>query len=165
MTLCPCGSGDTLNDCCSPYIDGSAQAASAEILMRARYTAHTLGTMPFILKTHHPATRTDIDEAATAKWARESEWMGLEIINVDAGGADDTAGKIEFIARYRDGAKRRHAHHEVGVFEKYHGQWFFKDAEVPEIQQYRRDMPKQGRNDPCACGSGKKYKKCCGQAA
>jgi len=26
-----------------------------------------------------------------------------------------------------------------------------------------RDMPKVGRNDPCPCGSGKKYKKCCGQ--
>ena len=27
----------------------------------------------------------------------------------------------------------------------------------------RRDMPKVGRNDPCSCGSGKKYKKCCGK--
>jgi len=27
----------------------------------------------------------------------------------------------------------------------------------------RRDTPKVGRNDPCPCGSGKKYKKCCGQ--
>ncbi|HMP72135.1 MAG TPA: preprotein translocase subunit SecA [Kiritimatiellia bacterium] len=26
----------------------------------------------------------------------------------------------------------------------------------------RRDVPKVGRNDPCPCGSGKKYKKCCG---
>ncbi len=26
----------------------------------------------------------------------------------------------------------------------------------------RRDQPKVGRNDPCPCGSGKKYKKCCG---
>ena len=26
----------------------------------------------------------------------------------------------------------------------------------------RRDMAKVGRNDPCPCGSGKKYKKCCG---
>ncbi len=26
----------------------------------------------------------------------------------------------------------------------------------------RRDIPKVGRNDPCPCGSGKKYKKCCG---
>ena len=30
---------------------------------------------------------------------------------------------------------------------------------------YVRDSPKIGRNDPCPCGSGKKYKKCCGQAA
>jgi preprotein translocase subunit SecA len=29
-------------------------------------------------------------------------------------------------------------------------------------QPVRRDMPKVGRNDPCPCGSGKKYKKCCG---
>lgn len=28
---------------------------------------------------------------------------------------------------------------------------------------YKRDMPKVGRNDPCSCGSGKKYKKCCGK--
>jgi hypothetical protein len=29
-------------------------------------------------------------------------------------------------------------------------------------ETYRRDVPKIGRNDPCPCGSGKKYKKCCG---
>ncbi|MBW6502633.1 MAG: SEC-C domain-containing protein, partial [Bacteroidales bacterium] len=26
-----------------------------------------------------------------------------------------------------------------------------------------RATPKIGRNDPCPCGSGKKYKKCCGK--
>ena len=26
----------------------------------------------------------------------------------------------------------------------------------------QRDEPKVGRNDPCPCGSGRKYKKCCG---
>lgn len=30
-------------------------------------------------------------------------------------------------------------------------------------QTVRRDMPKVGRNDPCPCGSGKKYKHCCGR--
>jgi preprotein translocase subunit SecA len=34
------------------------------------------------------------------------------------------------------------------------------DSKVPPI---KRDSPKVGRNDPCPCGSGKKYKKCCGQ--
>ena len=28
----------------------------------------------------------------------------------------------------------------------------------------KRDAPKVGRNDACPCGSGKKYKQCCGQA-
>jgi len=29
----------------------------------------------------------------------------------------------------------------------------------------RRSMPKVGRNEPCPCGSGKKYKNCCGRVA
>ena len=33
------------------------------------------------------------------------------------------------------------------------------------IRQVKRDEPKVGRNDPCPCGSGKKYKKCHGAAA
>ena len=36
--------------------------------------------------------------------------------------------------------------------------------EMAPAQPFRRAEPKQGRNDPCACGSGKKYKKCHGKA-
>jgi uncharacterized protein len=32
-----------------------------------------------------------------------------------------------------------------------------------ESATYRRLGPKVGRNDPCPCGSGKKYKQCCGK--
>ena len=39
-----------------------------------------------------------------------------------------------------------------------------QDQEVPDIQiSFRRDTPKVGRNEPCPCGSGKKYKNCCGK--
>lgn len=165
MSLCPCGTGKPLSECCVPFINGDEKASHAELLMRARYTAHTLGNMDFILATHHPSTRTDIDQAATARWARESEWLGLTILEVEGGGPEDDKARIEFKARYRDGARRRHVHHERGVFERYHNQWYFKDAEVPEVDQFRRDNPKQGRNETCACGSGLKYKKCCGKAA
>ncbi len=34
-----------------------------------------------------------------------------------------------------------------------------------KIETFRREAPKVGRNDPCPCGSGKKFKKCCGKAA
>ena len=38
------------------------------------------------------------------------------------------------------------------------------EQEVPVQITYRREEPKIGRNDPCPCGSGKKYKNCCGKA-
>lgn len=38
------------------------------------------------------------------------------------------------------------------------------EADKPMIPQtYTRDQPKVGRNEPCPCGSGKKYKQCCGK--
>ena len=36
--------------------------------------------------------------------------------------------------------------------------------EPQKVETIRRDGAKVGRNDPCPCGSGKKYKKCHGQA-
>jgi uncharacterized protein YchJ len=30
------------------------------------------------------------------------------------------------------------------------------------LKPITREAPKVGRNDPCSCGSGKKFKKCCG---
>ena len=36
-------------------------------------------------------------------------------------------------------------------------------GETIKVETVRREEPKVGRNDPCTCGSGKKYKKCCGQ--
>ena len=43
-----------------------------------------------------------------------------------------------------------------------------RDAEpqAPEIElPIKRELPKVGRNDPCPCGSGKKFKNCCGRTA
>ncbi len=36
-------------------------------------------------------------------------------------------------------------------------------ARTPRTAPFEREGPKVGRNDPCPCGSGKKYKKCCGR--
>lgn len=44
---------------------------------------------------------------------------------------------------------------------KIHAYWYARRGESHTI---RCDSPKPGRNDPCPCGSGKKYKKCCGAA-
>lgn len=41
--------------------------------------------------------------------------------------------------------------------------WIWDDEFFAEQQPFVRQNPKIGRNDPCPCGSGKKYKKCCGK--
>jgi SEC-C motif-containing protein len=41
------------------------------------------------------------------------------------------------------------------------GIWYFHDGELKKAPPVKHG-PKIGRNDPCPCGSGKKYKKCCG---
>lgn len=43
----------------------------------------------------------------------------------------------------------------------------FREAvyEREVAKTYQREHPKVGRNDPCPCGSGKKFKKCCGVAS
>jgi len=161
MSKCPCGSQLRLDDCCAPYIRSGKKPETAEQLMRARYTAHTLADIGFIVRTHHPANRSDIDEASTAKWAKESEWLGLDILDIEGGQSEDKRARVEFIARYRDSASTRHDHAEIALFEKHNNEWYFKDAEMPKVRQYVRDVPKQGRNEPCNCGSGKKFKKCC----
>jgi preprotein translocase subunit SecA len=34
-----------------------------------------------------------------------------------------------------------------------------------DLAPVRREVPKVGRNEPCPCGSGKKFKNCCGRTA
>jgi SEC-C motif-containing protein len=53
-------------------------------------------------------------------------------------------------------------HHELAEFAKEDGQWYFVDGRAPKHVQSIRQGPKIGRNDPCPCGSGRKFKKCCG---
>ena len=128
--------------------------------MRSRYTAYTLHDMPYLAATLHPGQRNDYDEAGAAKWARESEWEGLEIVNVSD--LTEHSGKVEFRARYRRDGQQL-AHHELAEFRKSGGTWYFYDGRMVGPGQYTRETPKVGRNNPCPCGSGRKYKKCCGR--
>ena len=83
-TACPCQSGLSYDACCEPLIKGTRRAASPEALMRARYSAFAKAEMPFLRETLHPGQRSDYDEAGATQWARESDWTGLDIIQVTA---------------------------------------------------------------------------------
>lgn len=159
---CPCGSGASLDVCCKPVIDGAAKAATAEALMRSRYTAYVLQDINYLASTLHASELRDFDKNATETWARDSTWLGLEIVKTSAGAADDKEGTVEFKARYeRDGVT--HEHHELSRFRKIDGAWLYCGGKDVGPVQFQREAPKTGRNEPCPCGSGKKYKKCCGR--
>lgn len=162
---CPCGSGRPLAACCGRFLDAGEQPETAEELMRARYTAHTRVDLDYIARTHDPASREDIDQEATRRWAERAEWLGLDILETRAGGPGDRTGTVEFVAHYRERGDRQR-HHELASFRRDEGgHWLFVDAQTPEITTRRREGPRVGRNDPCPCGSGRKFKKCCGSAA
>jgi preprotein translocase subunit SecA len=53
---------------------------------------------------------------------------------------------------------------QVGANAQNQQEMYYNTSEEPaKVETYRREQPKVGRNDPCPCGSGKKYKKCCGK--
>ncbi|MDH5490482.1 MAG: YchJ family metal-binding protein, partial [Myxococcales bacterium] len=58
---CPCGSGSKQNECCGPLMQGEAQAETAEALMRSRYSAFAVGNVEYIVATHHPESRDEVD--------------------------------------------------------------------------------------------------------
>ena len=162
MGKCPCGSDKTYDVCCLPVINGSKDAYTAEELMRARYSAFVKTEIDFLYNSISPAQQSDFNYEDATDWSKNSEWEGLEIIETVDGGPDDDTGTVEFIARFKqDNEEIRH--HELASFEKIDGKWVFMDGIVPKPKQVIRETPKVGRNEPCPCGSGKKYKKCCGK--
>ncbi len=162
MTDCPCGSGLDYAVCCEPCIRGVSPAATAVALMRSRYTAYVKNEIPYLGETLHPQHRSDWDEDATRRWSENAEWKSLEVLGTQAGEADDDEGLVEFLAVFNeDNVDKRH--HETSRFRKHKDRWYYVDGELPKPKTQRNETPKVGRNDPCPCGSGKKYKKCCGR--
>jgi SEC-C motif-containing protein len=160
MKSCPCGSGAAYSDCCEPVITGARPAETAEKLMRARYSAYVGVQMDFVFETTHPGHRTGYDHKGTKEWAESADWQGLEIVETKKGGPDDATGEVEFIARFLDKGILRE-HHENAQFKREKGRWLFTDGTMVKAKPI--SVTKIGRNDPCTCGSGLKYKKCCGK--
>jgi SEC-C motif-containing protein len=130
--------------------------------MRSRYSAYAEHSVNYIIDTCTKNGKDDIDLKQTKDWSEQSRWLGLKIISVEKGGVADAEGTVEFEAVYeRNGL--RDVHHEVGRFKKENDTWLYENGEVAP-QTIVRSGPKIGRNDPCPCGSGKKYKHCHGKA-
>lgn len=153
---CPCNSGQDYADCCAPILTGERVAPTAESLMRARYCAYSLNNAGFLADSWHPSTRpADTDPAEQGL-----VWQQLDVISCEAGGEDDNQGTVEFIATFKLNGQTNHLH-EVSDFLKEDGQWFYVDGKQKKGTTIT-SAKKIGRNQACLCGSGKKYKRCCG---
>lgn len=158
MTPCPCQSGQSFEACCGPILAG-APAPTALALMRSRYTAYARGDVAHLARTLAPEHRAGFDAADVSAGMRETQWLGLEILDAEDGGEADSTGIVEFVARFQRQGQIR-ALHERSRFrrDENDGRWVYVDGETV-VQPAK----KPGRNDPCPCGSGKKFKQCCGR--
>lgn len=154
-TQCPCGLPIAFEQCCGVYISGVKPAATAEALMRSRYVAYVLKNKHYLLETWHPSTRPKGDDLLNDQVV----WTGLEILSTKNGLAGDHTGEVAFRASCR--IKNKPAGiDENSEFVCENDRWFYVDGAA--IAPIRSSQQKIGRNELCACGSGKKYKRCCG---
>ncbi|UUM29755.1 YchJ family protein [Vibrio japonicus] len=164
MSLCPCGSQKAYSDCCEPIHHDSSLAKTPEQLMRSRYSAHVKKLTDYVVATYHPSCDAQAQRAEIAE-SIDSDWCGLDVVSCE-NGSSDNEGFVTFKA-YFDLDGKQYCLEERSRFVRENNQWFYIDGTFPsEPEDERLSQPiaslKVGRNDPCICGSGKKFKKCCG---
>lgn len=163
---CPCGSTLSYADCCAPLHVGQKFADTAAQLMRARYAAFVLQHVEYIVATTAPFQQPLLNTQAISDWAQQTDWAGLEVIShlVKLG---KRHAQVEFKAYFHlpDSSvldlavlDSKGVHHELSTFVNIPtpgtSRWYFLDPTVV--------MPVT-QKQPCPCGSGEKYKRCCGQ--
>lgn len=177
MKDCPCGLESPYTDCCGRLIRGSGYADTAEDLMRSRYSAFALQEWDYLVSTLCSAERAKKTASDFEKGSGDLQWEKLEIHGTRQGGREDDEGKVEFAAHYSESGDE-FSIHETAHFFKEDGRWVYSEkksnshvhaagdscghSHEPK-KPVVRESAKVGRNDPCPCDSGKKYKKCCGK--
>ena len=121
---CPCGSALTFQQCCEPIISGQQDALTCGQLMRSRYTAFTLADADYLMRSQHADTRQIQESGAVKKWAKSVKWMGLVILDTQAGSAHDETGYVEFRAFYQEAGQMQQIH-EKSFFKRENLKWVY----------------------------------------
>jgi SEC-C motif-containing protein len=111
----------------------------------------------YLIDSTHISQRANNSKTDIEACAKESHWQKLEIIDCKNGLSDDSVGEVEFKAYYHDSKNTLQIHHEKSIFKKENEDWFYVNGTIIPLKTIIN------RNDTCACGSGKKFKKCCGK--
>jgi len=127
--------------------------------MRSRFTAHVASNFAYLHRTYLPTAHLPYVEEAVDSPA---PWTRLIVHAHEPGSTPDQAF-VEFSAYFVDDG-REQVLQEKSEFQRVDGEWFYARP-VRMGPAPKKSPPKPGRNDPCPCGSGKKYKRCCGAKA
>lgn len=127
---CPCGQ-PSFDKCCGRFITGGQIPATAELLMRSRYSAYALRDETYLRATWFPETLPE--EELTSE--TDVKWIGLDIKKHQYAAGSDAA-TVEFVARFKVGGKA-HRLHEISNFVRQpdgEGQmrWYYVDGSFPE---------------------------------
>lgn len=126
IIFCHCGTAIPYASCCGRFHSALEMPASAEKLMRSRYSAYVLGLEDYLLATWHESTRpasVDFSDAAKTKW------LGLEIKRTST--IDSYHAQVEFVARYKTGGQSAVRLHEISNFFLENGKWFYVSGVFP----------------------------------
>jgi SEC-C motif domain protein len=155
---CSCGSGLDFSACCEPIITGKRKAATAEQLMCARFTAHVANANEFLHYSYLPSSKhpyVEESDIAPLPWTRL-------VIHAHEPDVKPNVSNVEFTAFFKADNGAEGTLQEKSEFHRINGDWIFART-LRQGPAPVKSAPKVGRNDPCPCGSGKKFKQCCGK--
>lgn len=154
-TACFCGNQKYYSECCLPFISGNLKPETPEQLMRSRYSAFCIKDIEYLISTHHHSKQQPNEREILAQTINETQWLGLKVLKTDKRRINQVVGHVEFAAFYKNNNKIEQLH-ENSKFIYENGQWYYLDGVMLEPLKF-------ARNEPCWCGSMKKFKKCHGK--
>jgi len=125
--------------------------------MRSRFTAYANKNESYLLETWSGSKRPELIDFSK----EEAVWTKLEIVKTKKGSKKDSKGIVEFKAYYNL-EDEPYVMTEISRFIKKSDRWFYLDGVVKSVSKINQQV-NQGKNAPCSCGSGKKFKRCCGK--
>ena len=146
---CYCCSSLAFADCCHPFVTQSKHPETAEQLMRSRFTAYVLANFTYVLNTYSSEKQIGLSTEGLKESAGDAVWFALKVAN-------SSADTVEFTAYFFEN-KGLYQLHETSTFVKEGSLWRYHDG----ILHDDCGKLKYGRNLPCLCHSGKKFKQCC----
>ena len=116
---CPCCSQKSYDNCCKPFHTKEKFPATAEELMRSRFSAFAIPNGEYLMETTLPSKRKLHNSKDLQEWGEQNSWTKLEIVK--------TSGKnlVEFKAHYNDENGIPQTHHEISLFEKLNNRWYY----------------------------------------